>query len=75
MAAFSFSGLKTAVVRYLQQRGVPVATGLTVPADAGPLSRQEVADVCASFQRVVVEALLDRTFEAARWLGAKSVGG
>jgi N6-L-threonylcarbamoyladenine synthase len=74
LAEFSFSGLKTAVVRYLQQRGVPVATGLTVPADAGPLSRQEVADVCASFQRVVVDALLDRTFEAARWLGAKSVG-
>ena len=73
LAEFSFSGLKTAVVRYLQQRGVPVATALTAPSD-GSLSRQEVADVCASFQRVVVEALLDRTFEAARWLGAKSIG-
>ena len=31
-------------------------------------------DIAASFQRVVVEALLDRTFEAARWLGARSVG-
>ena len=71
---FSFSGLKTAVVRYLEGRGVPIATGLTVPTDAGPLSRQEVADVCASFQRVVVGSLLDRTFDAARRLGAKSVG-
>ncbi len=74
LAEFSFSGLKTAVVRHLAARGVEVATGLTVPTDAGPLSRQEVADFCASFQRVVVESLVDRTFDAARALGARSVG-
>jgi N6-L-threonylcarbamoyladenine synthase len=74
IAEFSFSGLKTAVVRYLETRGVPVATGLTVPSDAGPLSAQEVDDLCASFQRVVVESLVERTFAAARALGAKSVG-
>jgi tRNA N6-adenosine threonylcarbamoyltransferase len=74
LAEFSFSGLKTAVVRHLAHRGVAVTTGLTVPADAGPLSPQEVADFCASFQRVVVDALLDRTFAAARWLGAASIG-
>jgi len=73
LADFSFSGLKTAVVRYLQDRGVAVATGLHVPSDAGPLSEADVADVCASFQRVVVESLLDRTFGLAEWLGAKSV--
>ncbi len=44
----------------------------SVPAPA--FSEQEVADVCASFQRAVVEALVDRTFDAARWLEAKSVG-
>jgi N6-L-threonylcarbamoyladenine synthase len=38
------------------------------------LSRQDVADICASFQRVAVQSLLDRTFEAAGWLGARSVG-
>ena len=53
LADFSFSGLKTAVIRHLQQRGVPVAAGFTVPEDAGPLSAQEVSDLCASFQRVV----------------------
>ena len=74
IAEFSFSGLKTAVVRYLRERGVAVATGLAVPSDAGPLSPKEVADVCASFQRVVVEALVDRTFAAAAWLGARSIG-
>jgi N6-L-threonylcarbamoyladenine synthase len=74
LAEFSFSGLKTAVVRHLARRGVPVATGLAVPSGAGPLSEQEVDDFCASFQRAVVEPLVDRTFEVARWLGAKSIG-
>ena len=31
-------------------------------------------DLCASFQRVVVSTLVDRTFDAARALGAASVG-
>jgi N6-L-threonylcarbamoyladenine synthase len=74
LAEFSFSGLKTAAVRYLQQRGVPVARGAGVPTDAGPLGRADVADFCASFQRVVVETLVGRTFAAARWLGARSIG-
>jgi N6-L-threonylcarbamoyladenine synthase len=64
---FSFSGLKTAVSRVVQkQRGA--APG------ASDLSPGDVADIAASFQRAVVEALLDRTFEAARWLGAQSIG-
>jgi len=56
---FSFSGLKTAVLREVRGR---------------QLTPKEVADISASFQRVVVGSLLDRTFEAARWLGARSVG-
>ena len=39
-----------------------------------PLPDREIRDICASFQRVVVETLLDRLFEAARWYGARSVG-
>ena len=58
---FSFSGLKTAVLRYVR-------------AHEGPLSDKEIADVAASFQRVVVTALVERTFDAARRYGAKSVG-
>ncbi len=61
---FSFSGLKTAVLRYVKDAQ---RSGEALP---GPL----VADIAASFQRVVVEALLDRTFEAAHWLGATSIG-
>jgi N6-L-threonylcarbamoyladenine synthase len=74
LTEFSFSGLKTAAARHLQKRGVTVAAGPVVPSDSGPLSRAELADFCASFQRVVVETLLSKTFAAARWLGARSVG-
>ena len=61
---FSFSGLKTAVVRLVRARE---ETG-------APFSEQEIDDLCASFQRVVVTTLLDRTFQAARSLGAASIG-
>jgi tRNA N6-adenosine threonylcarbamoyltransferase len=57
---FSFSGLKTAVLRYVRERG--------------PLSDAEVADLSASFQRVVVTVLVERLFDAARRSGARSVG-
>ena len=73
---FSFSGLKTAVLRLVRERTGAAAQGRAAATDgAGALlPPQEVADICASFQRVVVDVLLDRTFEAARWLGATSVG-
>jgi N6-L-threonylcarbamoyladenine synthase len=60
---FSFSGLKTAVLRHVRGRA----------ADT-PLPDQEIADIAASFQRVVVSALIERLFDAARRYGAKSVG-
>ncbi len=58
---FSFSGLKTAVLRH-------------VKSASHPLSESEVADICASFQRVVVSALVERSFVAARRYQAKSIG-
>ena len=61
---FSFSGLKTAVLRHVNAK-----------KDAGhELSESETADICATFQRVVVAALIDRTFDAARRFGAASIG-
>jgi len=76
---FSFSGLKTAVLRVVRERtgGQPDARAIKAAAsdDAGArLPASEVADIAASFQRAVVDALLDRTFEAARWLDARSIG-
>jgi len=60
---FSFSGVKTAVARYVNQK-----------KGYDPFSEAEVADICASFQRVVTTALTDRLFDAARRFQAKSVG-
>jgi N6-L-threonylcarbamoyladenine synthase len=60
---FSFSGLKTAVLRHVRKKGSP------------PLfTNGEIADICASFQRVVVNTLIARTFDAARRHGAMSIG-
>jgi N6-L-threonylcarbamoyladenine synthase len=64
---FSFSGLKTAVLRLVQERTAALPPGASLPPD-------DVADICASFQRVVVDSLLERTFEAAQWLGAQCIG-
>jgi len=76
---FSFSGLKTAVLRLVRERTGGQADARAIKAaasdDAGSrLPASEVADIAASFQRAVVDALLDRTFEAARWLDARSIG-
>ena len=73
---FSFSGLKTAVLRLVRDLTGAPPRGKAADADAlgAGLTRQQTADIAASFQRVVVSVLLDRTFEAARWLGAQSVG-
>jgi N6-L-threonylcarbamoyladenine synthase len=66
---FSFSGLKTSVLRHVMQR----REALRIEGDAR-LPAEEVADIAASFQRVVVETLLDRLFDAARAFDARSVG-
>jgi tRNA N6-adenosine threonylcarbamoyltransferase len=73
---FSFSGLKTAALRLVRERtgAAPGGKAASLDSAGAALDRQEIADICASFQRVVVDALLDRTFEAARWLDARSVG-
>lgn len=66
---FSFSGLKTAVSRYVAARRAELGLG---PGDALPSA--EIANVAASFQRVVVESLLDRLFDAAGAHRARSIG-
>jgi N6-L-threonylcarbamoyladenine synthase len=57
---FSFSGLKTAVlreVRALEEQGTPVP----------------VADFAASFQEAVVDVLVTKTLSAAKEFGAKAI--
>lgn len=56
---FSFSGLKTAAVRKLDQ--------------AGDWSSSEIADFCASFQEAVISALLLKVRRAVVMTGIKTV--
>jgi N6-L-threonylcarbamoyladenine synthase len=55
--AFSFSGVKTAVLYHLRTLGVEPGAEPTLPDTV-------VNDLCASFQRAVVDVLLTKTFRA-----------
>ncbi len=59
---FSFSGLKTAVVNYIERS---VRSGELAP----------LADVAASVQEAIVDVLVDKTFAAVDETGAMVVGG
>ncbi len=61
---FSFSGLKTAVLRLAQQRGI---------SPVGAQRVQEVADLAASFQEAVVDVLVTKTVEASRRHGVEQI--
>jgi N6-L-threonylcarbamoyladenine synthase len=62
---FSFSGLKTAMLREFQKRGI---TG--DPLDPESLA-PDVVDLLASFQRAIVTALLDRVETVHRSVGIR----
>ncbi len=59
---FSFSGLKTAVLRLVNERGGTEA-----------LDQAAIANIAAGFQQTAVIALADRLLEVARATGAQSV--
>ena len=64
---FSFSGLKTAVRRRAEEKGLyPPREGYT-PDPA------EVSEVAAAFQEAIVETMVRRTVEAAKRYGVKGV--
>jgi N6-L-threonylcarbamoyladenine synthase len=78
---FSFSGLKTAVLRTVQRAQAqaevrsagpegPGGGPTAFPAPARPLS---VANLAASFQAAVVDVLVEKTCRAASEFGAKTV--
>jgi len=64
---FSFSGLKTAMLRQFEKRGLDGS-----PLEAESLS-QELADLFASFQRAIVTALLQRVQSVHRREGIRSL--
>lgn len=84
---FSFSGIKTAVLRYVElhnlrpeaeSRRYALFTGPDAAArptidDALAHSEQQTLDLIASFQRAVVGDLMKKTFLAAESLGARRI--
>ncbi len=69
---FSFSGLKTAVLRQVQ---VICGKDHTFPSFelAELLTDEQVKDVAASFQRIAVETLVDKTMKAFNEFSPKTV--
>ncbi|HMK08495.1 MAG TPA: tRNA (adenosine(37)-N6)-threonylcarbamoyltransferase complex transferase subunit TsaD [Anaerolineales bacterium] len=65
---FSFSGLKTAVLREVRALQPKVQAGIEPPAPGLPL-----ADLSASFQAAVVEVLVEKTVAAAGAFGAQTI--
>jgi N6-L-threonylcarbamoyladenine synthase len=80
---FSFSGIKTAVLRYVQIHDLAASIEARrialaqIPqakaADALTLLDEETLNLIASFQRAVVDDLRRKTFQAAEAFGAASV--
>ena len=82
---FSFSGIKTAVLRYVELHGMRKEAAARIDrvlADFHPPKTREAAlalcsqatlDLIASFQHAVVGDLLKKTFAAAESLGAKRI--
>jgi N6-L-threonylcarbamoyladenine synthase len=80
---FSFSGIKTAVLRFVQihdlypsierRREALAGLPLAKPTDALGLCDARTLGLIASFQRAVVEDLKRKTFQAAEVLGAENI--
>jgi len=80
---FSFSGIKTAVLRYVEVQGLREScearqrtlSAMTQPTwqDAQALCDRQTLDLIASFQHAVIGDLLRKTFAAAEAVGAASV--
>jgi N6-L-threonylcarbamoyladenine synthase len=69
---FSFSGLKTAVLRLAQQQ---IGADFRFPSKdlSERLSEAQKADIAASFQRVAIETIVDKTLHAYKAFQPKSV--
>lgn len=69
---FSFSGLKTAVLRLAQAE---IGEDFTFPSKDLPerLTERQKADIAASFQRVAIETVVDKTIEAFEAYAPRSV--
>lgn len=65
---FSFSGLKTAVLRQVRQQQPELQAGVEAPRPGLP-----IADIAASFQAAVVDVLVGKTTNAAAEFNARQI--
>jgi N6-L-threonylcarbamoyladenine synthase len=65
---FSFSGLKTAVLRQVRRHQPDLEAAVEVPRPGLP-----IADLAASFQAAVVDVLVGKTLKAAEESGAREI--
>ncbi len=80
---FSFSGIKTAVLRYVEthamkpaieaRRAALAAAPLTNASEAVALCDKQTLDLIASFQHAIVGNLMRQTFAAAEAFAARSI--
>lgn len=70
---FSFSGLKTAVLYLLTPPAPPLSKGGRRGRGVYFQNEQSVNDLCASFQKAVIDVLIAKTIKAAKEYKAKTV--
>lgn len=71
---FSFSGIKTSVLYYLRDHHLQISG--KSPSDGielKPIDDTLMADICASFQSAVVEVLVTKTIDAAKYFGVEDI--
>lgn len=64
---FSFSGIKTAVLYHCKGKDMKGQNA------ANSMSQQQIADIAASFQRAIVDILVEKTRKAIETIGAKTI--
>jgi N6-L-threonylcarbamoyladenine synthase len=64
---FSFSGIKTAVLYHCQGQDMKGQNKVA------SMSQKQIADIAASFQKAMVDVLVEKTYRAAKLIGARTV--
>ena len=73
---FSFSGLKTSILYFLQNAGksnVYRETAIATPDEVKAFTDERMADICASVQQRIISILLNKLKQAAVQTGIKDV--
>ena len=70
---FSFSGLKTAVLYYINKRLKRPMNAKIESSEKPVLKPEEISNICAAFQEAVCETLVHKTLVAAKKFGIRQI--